>query len=397
MAAPRDAHRVLDAVRLGWCLAEVHGRNRPVGRQPTTSSSSRGNGSALPLRPERTAAEARAQAEQLLTALSAALEVDATPTPAGEGQPTTYAEQLATLTAARSAAAGGAVAPDRRVGFDDLTELLRRWDAHIQDTLNARSDMAACGYLLGRGLAECYWAHDWDAVPAASGGIDVAGADWGFLLGPARRGELSRLAGRLGGYLNGLTPTAVAGTLEVWGCVAADKGWRSQPDAPDQLYEQSRRWYELVVLGQDPSTLVQPYALLRSWRSARHMLRSLWPQLVLAAAGVILIGAALWRAGSGVGAGGGTVLGGLGALGVTAATLTTVLKSTSQALLRRLRQDVYSDLVALAATVVPTYPSGRRAGGLQRASAGPIVRRAVQSRQLTVATAAPDQPAVATG
>jgi hypothetical protein len=397
VAAPRDAHRVLDAVRLGWCLAEVHGRNRPVGRQPTTSSSSRGNGSALPLRPERTEAEARAQAEQLLTALSAALEVDATPTPAGEGQPTTYAEQLATLTAARLAAAGGAIAPDRRVGFDDLTDLLRRWDAHIQDTLNARSDMAACGYLLGRGLAECYWAHDWDAVPAASGGIDVAGADWGFLLGPARRGELSRLAGRLGGYLNGLTPTVVAGTLEVWGCVAADKGWRSQPDAPDQLYEQSRRWYELVVLGQDPSTLVQPYALLRSWRSARHMLRSLWPQLVLAAAGVILIGAALWRAGSGVGSGGGTVLGGLGALGVTAATLTTVLKSTSQALLRRLRQDVYSDLVALAVTVVPTYPSGRRAGGLQRASAGPIVRRAVQSRQLTVATAAPDQPAVATG
>lgn len=397
MAAPRDAHRVLDAVRLGWCLAEVHGRNRPVGRQPTTSSSSRGNGSALPLRPERTEAEARAQAEQLLTALAAALEVDATPTPAGEGQPTTYAEQLATLTAARSAAAGGAIAPDRRVGFDDLTDLLRRWDAHIQDTLNARSDMAACGYLLGRGLAECYWAHDWDAVPAASGGIDVAGADWGFLLGPARRGELSRLAGRLGGYLNGLTPTAVAGTLEVWGCVAADKGWRSQPDAPDQLYEQSRRWYELVVLGQDPSTLVQPYALLRSWRSARHMLRSLWPQLVLAAAGVILIGATLWRAASGVGSGGGTVLGGLGALGVTAATLTTVLKSTSQALLRRLRQDVYSDLVALAVTVVPTYPSGRRAGGLQRASAGPIVRRAVQSRQLTVATAAPDQPAVATG
>jgi len=397
VAAPRDAHRVLDAVRLGWCLAEVHGRNRPVGRQPTTSSSPRGNGSALPLRPERTAAEARAQAEQLLTALAAALEVDATPTPAGEGQPTTYAEQLATLTAARSAAAGGAIAPDRRVGFDDLTDLLRRWDAHIQDTLNARSDMAACGYLLGRGLAECYWAHDWDAVPAASGGIDVAGADWGFLLGPARRGELSRLAGRLGGYLNGLTPTAVAGTLEVWGCVAADKGWRSQPDAPDQLYEQSRRWYELMVLGQDPSTLVQPYALLRSWRSARHMLRSLWPQLVLAAVGVILIGAALWRAASGVGSGGGTVLGGLGALGVTAATLTTVLKSTSQALLRRLRQDVYSDLVALAVTVVPTYPSGRRAGGLQRASAGPIVRRAVQSRQLTVATAAPDQPAVATG
>lgn len=397
MAAPRDAHRVLDAVRLGWCLAEVHGRNRPVGRQPTTSSSSRGDGSALPLRPERTEAEARAQAEQLLTALAAALEVDATPAPVGGGQPTTYAEQLAMLTAARSAAAGGAIAPDRRVSFDDLTDLLRRWDAHIQDTLNARSDMAACGYLLGRGLAECYWAHDWDAVPEASGGFDVAGADWGFLLGPARRGELSRLAGRLGGYLNGLTPTAVAGTLEVWGCVAADKGWRSQPDAPDQLYEQSRRWYELVVLGQDPSTLVQPYALLRSWRSARHMLRSLWPQLVLAAVGVILIGAALWRAASGVGSGGGTALGGLGALGVTAATLTTVLKSTSQALLRRLRQDVYSDLVALAVAVVPTYPSGRRAGWLRRASAGPIVRRAVQSRQLTVATAAPDQPAVATG
>lgn len=38
-----------------------------------------------------------------------------------------------------------------------LEDLIYKWDAYIQDTLAQRSDTVACGYQLGRALAECYW------------------------------------------------------------------------------------------------------------------------------------------------------------------------------------------------------------------------------------------------
>jgi hypothetical protein len=63
------------------------------------------------------------------------------------------------------------------------------------------------------------------------------------------------------------TPPAVAGTLEVWKRLAARIQPREQASGPshepewwreyvDALYLQVQRWYDLVALGQDPTTLI---------------------------------------------------------------------------------------------------------------------------------------------
>ncbi len=70
MPAREDVLEVVNALRLGWYIAEVRGRNRPAGPQPPGDElPSRGNHT-LPLRIERTAAELRAEAQAILHKLS---------------------------------------------------------------------------------------------------------------------------------------------------------------------------------------------------------------------------------------------------------------------------------------------------------------------------------------
>ena len=38
-------------------------------------------------------------------------------------------------------------------------DLIREWDRAVQDALARLDDHHANAYLLGRGLAECYWGH----------------------------------------------------------------------------------------------------------------------------------------------------------------------------------------------------------------------------------------------
>lgn len=60
-------------------------------------------------------------------------------------------------------------------GLAELAELIWQFDAHVQDRLTAISETQAIGYLLGRGLAETYWALDPDQLHGS--------ASWDFLLG----------------------------------------------------------------------------------------------------------------------------------------------------------------------------------------------------------------------
>jgi hypothetical protein len=49
------------------------------------------------------------------------------------------------------------------------------------------------------------------------------------------------------------TAPAIAGSLEVWKAVVAAPAWMGDPEqAGPALYSQIRRWYELIILGQDP-------------------------------------------------------------------------------------------------------------------------------------------------
>jgi hypothetical protein len=220
--------------------------------------------------------------------------------------------------------------------WEDLVELVWRFDAHIQDRLTAASETQANGYQLGRGLAETYWALD----PGQVGGS----AGWGFLLGDERCAELSRLAGRLAAYMGEYTAPAIAGSVEVWKDVAATPAWRGDGQEADQaLYRQIRRWYELIILGQDPTTLIKPYALMKNYRTACRALRLFWPQLVatIFGLGFLVTLLVLLSHGSAV-AWEKTLSGILAAAGLSLAGITGTLKNSAQALLKRLRQDAYT-------------------------------------------------------
>jgi hypothetical protein len=414
MAAPHDADIVLAAVRLGWFVAEVRGRNAPfLPRVPAPVPPDRA-GHALPLRPERTVSEQRIEAQAVLAALTSRLEVGTI----GWGW-RDYPGLLDSKAKRLAEAVGGrgpdAVGGDRAVSarWDALAELIYQFDAHIQDVLTARSDSQACGYLLGRALAECYWALDprvtGAAPPAAAGAAATersAGTSppapaarplatpppdsWRFLLGPQRCQEISRLLGRLSAYMHEYTAPAMAAGLEIWRSLAeglgpgqaAPGGAAAWWQAPQQaLYQQTRRWYELVILRQDPTTLIKPYALLGRWRLFRQAAKLFGSELLFSAVGAgALAGLAVALSQPQVRTWLSPILGVLALTGFSAATLSARLKNKAQALVKRVRQDAYTDLLAVSITICPPPPPGQ--GRRQRR----LVSGALRRRSLTAAT-----------
>jgi hypothetical protein len=323
----------------------------------------------LPLRIERTATELRIEAQAVLHKLACDLGVDEVTV---DGQPQSHtavieqqAHALATATPEVSAAG---------TAWKALAASVFDLDAHAQDTLAARSDMQAAAYQFGRGLAEAYWALDPDAAcqPLVPG-------CWTFVLGEHRCGELTRLAGRLSAYFNPYCPPAIAGTLSLWQSIAGDEAWRKS--AQDQLYQQSRRWYELLILGQDPSTLIPPYSLVRNWQATLRALQALWVPLATAAVSLALVVALVTLSIEGSASAFLKALFGVaGAAGLSAATVQARLKNSGQGLLTRLRQDAYTDLVAEAIAEAPDKPGARRPRK--------VVAREVRKRTLTTTAGA---------
>jgi hypothetical protein len=391
-SAPPDSATVRLAMRLGWYLAELRGRYWWQGPRPRVGELPVDPPHALPLRNERTAAESRAQCCETVAALAAHLGVDRPYDAGGLHDPRPFAERMAAVLAPLEAdGAALLAAPGERpqsvddtkkdAAWEHVAALLHEWDAAIQDGFAAQADVLCNAYLLGRGLAESYWAlgPERPAPGSAQAGRSAASA-WEFLFGADRRGELSRLVGRVAAHVDPLTPAAIAGSIEVWAEVAHDEPWRAG-QGRDRLYEQLRRWYELLVLGRDPTTFVAPYAVLHGWRSSRHAFRALWPQLALAAASAGAVSALAWFLTTDRGmAWLNVVLGLAGAVGLTAATVIAKVKNTGQRLVARLRQDAYSDLVAVAITCIPDRPSGNRAETERRK------RTAVARRGLTPST-----------
>jgi hypothetical protein len=361
VALPYDSKYVLNAFRLGWYLAEVRGRNRPNGPKGAAEIMPNGDHHALPLRIERTAIERRIEAQGVLATLAMDLGVD------DDGQGGSYgdridrtAQQLAKTRTHNDPPAGPC--PQ----WTALAELLWDLDAHIQDQLTAISEIQSCGYQLGRGLAETYWALD----PAQTTGPQ----GWTFLLGEPRCKELSRLVGRLSAYMNTYTAPAVAGSIEIWKNFAND----NQPDkgqAQEALRNQTRRWYELIVLGQDSTTLIKPYDAIRNYRTLGQAIRQFWPQIATTILGLGFLAAFLIL----LSVGGAndlakTLSGIFAAAGLSFGGITGALKNSAQALLTRLKQDTYTELVTRSVTIAP--PSMSK----------PDIRKAMHQRQLTPTT-----------
>jgi hypothetical protein len=249
-----------------------------------------------------------------------------------------------------------------------LAELMWQFDAHVQDRLAALSQTQAIGYQLGRGLAETYWALDTTQQDGS--------ASWGFLLGERRCDELSRLTGRLAAYMGEYTAPAIAGSLEVWKAVVTTPAWLGHPAQADvALYNQIRRWYELVIVGQDATTLIGPAAVIRNYRTVARAVKLFWPQLLATILGVGALVTLLYLVNKGgTEAWAKTLSGVVAAVGLSVAGLTGALKNSAQALLKRLRQDAYTDLVAVAVQTAPPPPDKQ------------ALQRAINRRRLTPVT-----------
>src|SRR5262252_8770822 len=76
MTVPDDAGRVLTAIRLGWSIAEVRGRNRPDAPPGARARLPGPPGRALPLHVEQTSVELRIEAQAVLAAMARELGVD---------------------------------------------------------------------------------------------------------------------------------------------------------------------------------------------------------------------------------------------------------------------------------------------------------------------------------
>jgi hypothetical protein len=449
-----DAHDVLSALRLGWSVAEMRGRNRPDGPPGEVVGMPDHVDHPLPLRIERGKTELRIEIQSVVAELARQLHVDDAPD--GTSYSATLGEQAKLLAHARAPKAADALgqaldllgrqqpeparqalnqglaiqravvarrrqalavvqfsrAPEAAVRteqacctgeeaglaalehvisafeqgpqaiaqyqaklaaaarqpWEDLAELLWQFDAHVQDRLAALSESQAIGYQLGRGLADTYW--------ALNPGQEDGSASWGFLLGERRCAELSRLTGRLAVHMGEYTASAIAGSLEVWKAVVATPTWRGPAEqAAQALYSQIRRWYELIILGQDPTTLIGPAAVMRNYRTLARAFQLFWPELIATVFGLGALitllflvnvgGAAAWVK---------TLSGVLAAVGLSLAGLTGTLKNSAQALTKRLRQDAYTDLVALAVQTAPAPPDKS------------ALQKAISHRSLTPAT-----------
>jgi hypothetical protein len=353
---------VRTAIRLGWAVAELRGRCWPDGPRPTTASLPVHPEHTLPLRSQLRDDAARLSAVRTLVSLAGELQI-----------PVDDADE---------SLADGRPWPEMSTYVFDL-------DARIQDSLTTRSETAANAYLLARGLAECYWGlgpeSEWRFRK------EDTGVSLRFLFGQDRRRELTRMLGRLeSGQMHPLSASAISGSIEAWGKVADDPVWSSAPTLRDDLYEQVRRWYQLLLLRQDPTTLVKPYARLSSPHGFRRALRLYRPQFLMGFAAVTLIALFFVVRDQ---FGGGWIPSLVGFLGVSGVALTGVLaraKNTAERLATRLRQDAYTDLVAVAVASVPAYPG---ADGSSRSSARDTANRiedAVRQRSLTTSTPPPD-------
>ena len=208
------------------------------------------------------------------------------------------------------------------------------------------------------------------------------------LLGEGRQRPLNRYLGRLSAYFDVLAAPAISGALQAWSKVATEDSWRRNNST--QLREQVRRFYAILVAGQDPQSYVQPGALVRHWRIALTLAKAFWFELTLLIAALGAAAGLGWLLSQGGGTTAGKwVLGVFTALGIPIATVRASLKNSTQALLKRLRSVIYADLVSEGVTIVPDKAPSPLTS--PKRAAAKEVRTSVRNRALNPSPAAPLQ------
>ena len=121
--------------------------------------------------------------------------------------------------------------------------------------------------------------------------------------------------------------------------------------------------------------LIGPAAVMRNYRTLTRAVKLFWPQLLATILGIGALVTLLYLVNTGATEVWAKTLSGLvAAIGLSVAGLTGTLKNSAQALLKRLRQDAYTDLVAVAVQTAPPPPDKK------------ALQRAISHRTLTPVT-----------
>lgn len=340
-----DAQSVIASFRFGWAIAELRGRYRPdvshVEELPVAPVLKRTE-HALPLANERTPKEQRIEVIKIVAGLSQQLELTF---PDTGGQ--TMADKLDGPIRALDAES------KNHKAWNALTEDFYNWDKRIQDALALRPLLSAA-YQLGRGLAETYWELD----PGVADQDDSR--SWQVVLGEQRRATLKRATARLSAYLDPLTIPAVCVSLDAWGEVASDPGWRREPDARRLLFGQGLLWRDLVRGERRPQDLAVTRGVIGRVGMILPVLRAFWPQIVIGLAAVValVIGASQLASASGSKANN-TFISILGGLGITSASLYAHAKASATSTIDALRKSFEAERVGEVATSRPKVPFTR--------------------------------------
>jgi hypothetical protein len=342
-----DAADVIAAIRLGWTLAEFKGRHRPDPPPIPRPRIDLDKHRPLPLRSERPPEDQAVEAQRVLVTLADRLDVDALAQQRGtRTEHHHFTSRLTRLTQDldRQRARGDGKQQETWQRFSDA---VYDWDAHIQDELTARSEPQECGYELGRGLAEMFWALN----PKSRAPHDPT--SWTFLIGRSRVHELTHLVGRLAGYLHPLAAPAIIGSLEQWQHIAANP--RLNPEhTREALRQQLRHWYGLLVLGQSPMTFLQRTNVRARWQATRRGLQLFGGELVLGALALVLAGIVVTLILTGTADDVARAsLGLLAIIGVSASVAAARVKTATQSLIDRARTQTDVDLLVEAITVEP--------------------------------------------
>jgi hypothetical protein len=352
-ATPADRDTILRAARFGWTLAEARGRVAELAagmyREPRRVTE------VLPLGTERSSKEQLFEYFDVLGALAEELALDV-PLPRF-GRSNRASRVFNRAASAVASGSHGADDPERERLNQRLADVCYAWDAQIQDTLGSRPSMSAA-YQLARAVAEIRWSLD---VPLRKDRKPDEPLPIRFLLGADRGMGIERLLDRLSTYYDPITRNALLKSLAEWR--GADVPTPTPRVSPwrDKLTAQATIWHDLVLGQRDGESLVSPGDVMDHPLSLLRVARRLWPETLLVATGTgVLLLAAYWLATPGVAERFGAVAAVVGVTGVTAGGLAARARTQATDLLGALRRDLYRDLVAKKAIVLPpTKPSER--------------------------------------
>lgn len=373
-------------MRVGWMMAETHGRYR-LGDDARFRVTAGGEhqGAVLPLALERPPAEQRIESEKVLAAMVSEQGLDLPITELGfdpaqfPAAGTTAIQLMKWLALELAAVRKRGDTPAAQDVLAELSKLFYRWDMHIQDSLAAGPYGRASAYQLGRGVAEVYWSLDPDA--------DADRLDsWHHLL-VERFNALAALLRRSAALLPELTAETVTATLEQWRGVATEFGSAPQAGIRRQVVRQNVEreeatrvlglqaglWRDLLLSGSKPTALI---ATDQTWLRARSLgplIRSFAAEATGLLVGLLLVGTAIVFVTLGAPgiqkALGGTLAAVLGAFGLTWSTFVARAKAVGQGLLTQLHSKITADAVIAAATYLPESYARRNKSVRQSASA----------------------------